>query len=327
MKYTKLGNTGLDISRLCLGCMNFGDASGRYKWAMNYNDSETIIKQAIGLGINFFDTANIYSHGSSEEYIGKALNKIANRDQIVIATKIFRPMQLGEKQPNDGGLSRKEIITQCEKSLKRLGTDYIDLYIIHRFDPQTPIEETMSALHNLVQSGKVRYIGASTMLAYQFLSMQHIAEKHGFTKFVSMQNHYNLIYREEEREVIPMCYKTGVAITPYSPLATGRLVRANDENSTRKTTDALANSKYDGTFSIDKPIIEKVAEISNQLGISKSQVALSWLLQKPEITSPIIAPSKTSHLKDLVGALDIHLSEKDITELEKNYTPHETYGY
>lgn len=324
MQYVKLGNTGLDVSKICLGCMNFGDASGRYTWALDELKSHDIIKRSLELGINFFDTANIYSYGSSEEYLGSAIKRFANRDEVVIATKLFRPLSMG---PNSGGLSRKSIMIEIDKSLARLNMDYIDLYIVHRFDQETPVEETMEALDRLVKSGKVRYIGASTMYAWQFYKMLNVSEKYNYTKFVSMQNHYNLIYREEEREMIPLCISEKIAITPYSPLAAGRLSRTEGIKTSRSESDNLANEKYEINLKDDKKIIDRIAELAERRGISRSQVALAWLLQQPGITSPIIGATKIPQLDDNVSATDIVLESSEIEYLKEPYVPHNIYGY
>ena len=263
MDYVKLGNTGMDVSPICLGAMSFGTAENwvHNEWALDEEASRAIIKRALDLGINFFDTANIYAYGSSEGILGRALNDFANRDEVVVATKVFVPMS---ERPNDGGLSRKHIMSQVDQSLKRLGMDYIDLYIIHRWDYHTPIEETMAALHDIVKAGKVRYIGASAMYAIQFQKALHVAEKNGWTRFVSMQNHYNLIYREEEREMMPLCAEEKIAVTPYSPLASGRLARAWSETTQRLETDPIAKQKYDATVDADKMVVERVAEVADQ---------------------------------------------------------------
>lgn len=324
MEYTKLGRTGLDVSRLCLGTMGFGNAStGMFPWAVGEEQSEQVIREALDLGINFFDTANIYSHGDSERFVGKALNKLANRDEIVLATKVFFTP---EKAPNVAGLSRKAILSQIDKSLERLNTDYVDLYVIHRWDYNTPIEETMEALNDVVKSGKARYIGASAMFAWQFEKAQAVAEKHGWTKFVSMQNHLNLLYREEEREMLPLCADQGIAVTPYSPLASGRLTRDWSGDSKRYATDAVARSKYDDAKQLDLPIIQRVGEIADKYGVDRVQIALAWLLQKKTVTAPIIGATKSSHLTGAVKALDVHLSAEDVTYLEEPYLPHELVG-
>lgn len=325
MEYVKLGNTGLDVSRICLGCMGFGDpAKWIHKWVLNQEDTKVIVKKALDLGINFFDTANVYSLGTSEEYLGNALKEYANRDEIVIATKVSEKMSDG---PNGKGLSRKAIISEVNKSLKRLQTDYIDLLIIHRWDYNTPIEETMQALHDLIKEGKVRYIGASSMYAWQFQKAQYVAEKHGWTKFVSMQNHLNLLYREEEREMIPLCIDQNIAITPYSPLAAGRLTRDWDASTKRAETDEVAKRKYDSTQNTDKIIVERVAEISEKHNVKRVHIALAWLLQKPQVVAPLIGATKESHLEDAVKALDVKLTEEEIEYLEEVYVPHNIMGH
>ncbi|WP_407885435.1 aldo/keto reductase [Levilactobacillus sp. N40-8-2] len=324
MDYTKFGNTGLDVSRLCLGTMGFGNAStGMFPWAIDEEKSEQVIKQALDLGINFFDTANIYSHGDSERFVGKALKKLANRDEIVLATKVFFTP---EQAPNVAGLSRKAIFSQIDQSLKRLQTDYVDLYVIHRWDYNTPIEETMEALNDVVKSGKVRYIGASAMFAWQFEKAQAVAERHGWTKFVSMQNHLNLLYREEEREMLPLCADQGIAVTPYSPLASGRLTRDWSGETKRYATDKVARSKYDDSKQLDLPIIQRVGELAEKYDVDRVQIALVWLLQKPTVTAPIIGATKSSHLTGAVKALDVHLSADDVAYLEAPYLPHELVG-
>jgi len=324
MEYSKFGNTGLDVSRLCLGTMGFGNAStGMFPWAIDEEKSEQVIKQALDLGINFFDTANIYSHGDSERFVGQALKKLANRDEIVLATKVFFTP---EKAPNVAGLSRKAIFSQIDQSLKRLQTDYVDLYVIHRWDYNTPIEETMEALNDVVKSGKVRYIGASAMFAWQFEKAQAVAEQHGWTKFVSMQNHLNLLYREEEREMLPLCADQGIAVTPYSPLASGRLTRDWSGETKRYATDKVARSKYDDSKQLDLPIIQRVGEMAKKYGVERVQIALAWLLQKPTVTAPIIGATKSSHLTGAVKALDVHLSADDVAYLEAPYLPHELVG-
>ncbi|MGG2026490.1 aldo/keto reductase [Gottfriedia sp. S16(2024)] len=324
MEYTKLGNTGLEISRLCLGCMGFGDAKRWiHPWVIDEESSRTIIKKALDLGINFFDTANVYSDGTSEEFVGRALKDYANRDEIVLATKVYFPMHKG---PNGSGLSRKHIMSEIDKSLKRLGTDYVDLYQIHRWDYNTPIEETMEALHDLVKAGKVRYIGASAMYAWQFLKALHVAEKNGWTKFVSMQNHLNLIYREEEREMLPLCKEEKIGVIPYSPLASGRLTRDWSNTTLRSETDETQKSKYGATENTDRLVVERVAEIAEKHGVTKSNIALAWLLQKEPVSAPIIGATKTSHLEDSVGALSVKLSTEEVAYLEEPYVPHPVVG-
>ncbi|CAM2855608.1 aldo/keto reductase [Paenibacillus sediminis] len=325
MEYVKLGNTGLDVSRLCLGCMGFGTAVGWvHPWVLDEAGSRPIIKKALELGINFFDTANVYSAGTSEEIIGSALKDYANRDEIVLATKVNGRMHEG---PNGAGLSRKAIMSEIDKSLKRLGTDYVDLYQIHRWDYNTPIEETMEALHDVVKAGKARYIGASAMYAWQFLKALHVAEKNGWTRFVSMQNHLNLIYREEEREMLPLCKIEKIGVIPYSPLAGGRLTRDIQETTHRSETDQIAKAKYDATANTDRFVLERVAAIAEKHGIPRVQIALAWLLQKEPVTAPIIGATKVSHLEDAVAALSIKLTPEEITSLEEPYVPHPIIGF
>lgn len=324
MNYVKFGNTGLDVSPLCLGTMGFGDPnSGFHEWVLEEADSRDVIKKALDLGINFFDTANVYSYGASEEIVGRALNDFAPRDEIVVATKLYSKMK---QRPNSGGLSRKAIFYQVEQSLKRLQMDYIDLYIIHRWDYHTPIEETMKALHDLVVSGKVRYIGASAMYAWQFAKAQAVAEKNGWTKFVSMQNHLNLLYREEEREMMPLCADQKIAVTPYSPLAAGRLTRDWGAETKRYLTDKTANQKYDKTMEQDREIVARVAKIADNHQSKRSQIALAWLLQKEQVVAPIIGATKESHLLDALPALDLKLTAEEIAYLEEPYLPHAVVG-
>lgn len=324
MEYVKLGNTGLDVSRLCLGCMGFGDASKWiHQWVLNEEDSRSIIKSALELGINFFDTANVYSLGTSEEYLGRALKEYANRDEVVIATKVHGKMHEG---PNGSGLSRKAIMSEIDKSLKRLETDYVDLYIIHRWDYNTPIEETMEALHDVVKFGKARYIGASAMFAWQFQKALHVAEKNGWTKFVSMQNHLNLIYREEEREMLPLCKEEKIGVTPYSPLASGRLTRDWSVTTHRSETDEIQKSKYNATSDADRVIVERVAEVAEKYQVPRTHVALAWLLQKETVTAPIIGATKQTHLDTATAALSLKLTSEDITYLEEPYIPHAVVG-
>ncbi|MDM5327744.1 aldo/keto reductase [Neobacillus sp. CF12] len=325
MEYVKLGNTGLDVSRFCLGCMSFGEAEKWiHQWVLDEEKSRPIIKKALELGINFFDTANVYSMGTSEEILGRALKDYANRDEVVLATKVHGRMQEG---PNGAGLSRKAIMSEIDKSLKRLGTDYVDLYIIHRWDYHTPIEETMEALHDVVKAGKARYIGASAMYAWQFQKALHVAEKNGWTRFVSMQNHCNLIYREEEREMLPLCREEGIGVTPYSPLASGRLTRDWSETTHRSETDQVQKSKYDATADADRLVVERVAAIAEKRGVPRIHIALSWLLQKEPVTAPIIGATKISHLEGAVGSLSVKLSPEEIAFLEDPYVPHPISGH
>lgn len=318
MKYSKLGNTDIEVSRLCVGCMSFGKVyEDFHKWTLSPDETEEIVRHTLDLGINFFDTANTYAHGTSEEYLGRAIKNNISRDKVVLATKVYF---------NDGKLSKEAILREIDGSLKRLGTDYIDLYIIHRFDYSTPIEETMGALDSLVKAGKVRALGASAMYAYQFMNMQNVAEKNGWTKFVSMQNHYNLLYREDEREMIPVCKQQNVSLTPYSPLAAGHLTRTEwDTNTKRSLTDKMAREKYDSTEKIDLPIIYRVAELAEKYNTKMSQIAIAWLFAKG-VTSPIIGATKASHYDDAAKALDINLTAEDIAYLDEPYQPHKIVG-
>ena len=325
MDYIRFGNTGMMVSRICLGTMTYGKPTDRWPWALNEEQSRPFIKKALELGINFFDTADIYSYGSSEEVVGKALKDFASRDEVVLATKVFNPMGPG---PNDKGLSRKHIMSAIDASLKRLNTDYVDLYQIHRWDYNTPISETMEALHDVVKAGKARYIGASSMYSWQFAKAQYTADLNGWTRFVSMQPHYNLLYREEEREMIPYCIDEKVAIIPWSPLARGLLTgkRGKDRIETeRAKTDAFGKSLYaaDGDFNI----VNKVNEIAKEKNIPAAQVALAWVLSKPYITAPIIGASKPGHLEDAVAAMQVEFSREDIGRLEELYQPHPVLGF
>src|SRR5260221_10225703 len=327
MEYARLGSTGMKVSRICLGCMGFGDAERWvHKWVLNEENSRPIIKKALELGINFFDTANVYSIGISEEILGRALKDFANRDEVVIATKVHGKMHDG---PNGAGLSRKAILGEIDKSLKRLGTDYVDLYQIHRFDYQTPIEETLEALHDIVRSGKARYIGASSMFGWQFMKMLATSEAHGWTRFVSMQNHYNLVYREEEREMLPLCREEGIGVIPWSPLARGFLAgnrRREDKGDTvRARTDDYAHSLYyaDSDFTI----AERGVEVAAKRGVKPTQIALAWLLAKPGVTAPIIRASKLPHLDEAVAALDIRLDAGEMAFLEQPYQAHAILGH
>jgi aryl-alcohol dehydrogenase-like predicted oxidoreductase len=325
MEYVKLGNTGLDVSRICLGCMGFGVVvQGGHQWVLDEVSSRAIIKQALELGINFFDTANVYSAGTSEEFTGRALKEYANRDEIVLATKVNGRMHEG---PNGAGLSRKAIMSEIDKSLKRLGTDYVDLYQIHRWDYNTPIEETMEAMHDVVKAGKARYIGASAMYAWQFLKALHVAEKYGWTRFVSMQNHYNLIYREEEREMLPLCKAEKIGVIPYSPLAGGRLTKDPQEKTHRSETDQMVKLKYDATADTDRVIIDQVAVIAEKYGVPRVQIALAWLLQKEPVTAPIVGATKISHLEDAIAALSVKLTSEEMASLEEPYVPHRIVGH
>jgi aryl-alcohol dehydrogenase-like predicted oxidoreductase len=326
MEYTKLGNTGMDVSRICLGCMGFGDAQRWvHQWVLDEENSRPIIKHALELGINFFDTANVYSIGTSEEILGRALKDFARRDEIVVATKVHGKMREG---PNGGGLSRKAILSEIDHSLRRLQSEYVDLYQIHRWDYTTPIEETMEALHDVVRAGKARYIGASAMWAWQFAKALHVAEQHGWTRFVSMQNHLNLIYREEEREMLPLCRDQGIGVIPYSPLASGRLTRDSSAESTvRSETDQIAQMKYGATGDTDRPVVARVAELAETHAVPRVHVALAWLLQKKPVTAPIIGATKISHLNDAVGALAVKLTPDEVAYLEEPYVPHRIVGH
>lgn len=325
MDYVRFGNTGLEVSRLCLGCMTFGVSDrGSHAWTLDEANSRPLIKQALDLGINFFDTANVYSDGTSEEIVGRALKDFAKRDDVVIATKVFNRMRPG---PNGAGLSRKAIMTEIDHSLRRLGTDYVDLYQIHRLDKKTPIEETMEALHDVVKAGKARYIGASSMYAWQFAKAVYTSRLNGWTQFISMQNHVNLLNREEEREMLPFCADQGIAVMPWSPLARGRLTRAWDETSERQKTDEFGKKLYVQAEEADRKIVEQVAAVAKARNVPQAQVAMAWLLQKPGITSPIIGASKPAHLTDAVAALSLKLTAEEVASLEAPYVPHAIAGF
>ncbi len=325
MKYLNLGHTGLHVSRICLGTMTYGSSKWR-DWVLDEEQAAPFFRKAVEIGINFFDTADMYSQGASEEVVGRAIREHARRDDVVLATKVNFPMST---DPNDRGLSRKHILAAIDRSLQRLGTDYVDLYQIHRFDPHTPIEETMQALHDLVRAGKVRYLGASSMFVWQFANMQHAADRHGWTRFVSMQNHYNLIYREEEREMIPFCIAEGVGVIPWSPLARGFLAgnrnRDKSGETPRSRTDDYAKAMYfrDDDFAV----ADRNAELASRRGVAPAQMALAWMLHKPGVTAPIVGASKMSHLDDAIAALDIALSEEELTFLEEPYRPHAVLGH
>ncbi|WP_321961795.1 aldo/keto reductase [Paraburkholderia sp. J7] len=323
MDYVRFGSTGLQVSRLCLGCMTYGvPERGTHPWTLGEEASRPLIRQALDAGINFFDTANTYSDGTSEEIVGRALRDFVKRDDIVLATKVYNRMRPG---PNGQGLSRKAILTEIDHSLKRLGTDYVDLYQIHRWDYDTPIEETLEALHDVVKAGKARYIGASSMHAWQFSKALYTSRLHGWTEFVSMQDHVNLLYREEEREMLPLCADQGIAVMPWSPLARGRLTRDWNETSEREATDKFGKTLYGADA--DKAIIDAVATIARTHNVSRAQVALAWLLHKPGITSPIIGASKPQHLEDAIAALSLKLSSEEIKTLEAPYLPHVIAGH
>ena len=325
MKTLKLGRTGLDVSRLCLGCMSYGaPARGTPPWSLGETESRPFIKRALDLGINFFDTANVYSAGTSEEYLGRALIDYARREEVVIATKVNGRMHKG---PNGAGLSRKTIMTEIDASLRRLGTDHVDLYQIHRWDYGTPIEETLEALHDVVKAGKARYIGASSMYAWQFAKALTISERHGWTRFVSMQNFVNLLYREEEREMLPLCRDQGIAVIPWSPLARGRLTRPWDQSTARLETDEFGRTLYAHTGDADRKVAEAVGEVAQARGVPRAQIALAWVLQKSEVTAPIVGATRLEQLDDAVAALSISLTEEEIKAVEAPYVPHAVTGH
>jgi aryl-alcohol dehydrogenase-like predicted oxidoreductase len=325
MQNVKLGRTGMDVSRLCLGCMTFGvPERGAHPWTLDEERSRPIIRRALELGFNFLDTANTYSDGTSEEIVGRAVRDFARRDEVVIATKVFYPMRQG---PNGGGLSRKAIFSAIDDSLRRLGIDYVDLYQIHRWDYATPIEETLEALHDLVKGGKVRYIGASSMHAWQFCKALYLADRHGWTRFVTMQDHYNLLYREEEREMLPLCATEGVGALPWSPLARGRLTRAWDETTERTRTDEFGKKLYAGTVDADRRVVECVQTVAARRGVPPAVVALAWVLKNPTVTAPIVGASKPHHLDDAIAALSLTLTADELAELEAPYVPHPVLGF
>jgi aryl-alcohol dehydrogenase-like predicted oxidoreductase len=326
MQYINLGRTGLKVSRLCLGCMTYGDASrGGHAWVLGEQEAQPFYRQALEAGINFFDTANTYSGGSSEEFLGRAMRELARREEVVIATKVFNPMRPG---PNGRGLSRKAVMDEIDASLMRLGMDYVDLYQIHRWDYATPIEETLEALHDVVKAGKARYIGASSMYAWQFSKALHTSERRGWTRFVSMQNHLNLMYREEEREMMGLCADQGIGVIPWSPLARGLLTRPwQDAPATRRAeTDAQHKVLYERTRDADRAVVEAAARVAAARGVPQAQVALAWLLQKPGVTSPIVGASRPHHIADAVAALELPLTPEEIAALEAPYIPHPLNG-
>ena len=323
MEYTTFGPTGLQVSRLCLGCMTYGEAQGTHDWTLDEEASRPMIRQAVEAGINFFDTANAYSAGSSEEIVGRALKDFCNRDEIVVATKAFAPWR---QAPNTLGLSRKSLFQAVDDSLTRLGMDYIDLYQIHRWDYNTPIEETMEALHDIVKAGKVRYIGASSMFAWQFMKTIHVSKMNGWTQFVSMQNHHNLIYREEEREMNPLCIDQGIALMPWSPLARGRLTRDWDAETDRSKNDEFGATLYTAAEEADRQVVEAVAKVAEARGVSRAQIAMAWLLSRTGVTSPIIGATKEHHLPDAVAAVEIELTDDEVSMLEAPYVPHPVSG-
>jgi len=325
MDYVKFGRTGLGVSRLCIGCMTYGIPNrGSHSWTLDEEQSRPLIKQAIELGINFFDTANVYSDGTSEEILGRALKEFTRREDVVIATKVNGRVRPG---PNGAGLSRKAIFGELDNSLRRLGTDFVDLYQIHRWDPTVPIEETMEALHDVVKAGKVRYIGASSMYAWQFSKALYTSRLRGWTEFISMQNHINLLNREEEREMLPLCADQGIAVMPWSPLARGRLTRAWNETSSRQETDEFGKRLYTQFPDSDRLIVDQVSAVATARGVPRAQVALAWLVQKKGVMSPIVGASKPEHLKDAVAALSLKLTADEIASLERSYVPHGISGF
>jgi len=325
MDYTRFGSTGLQVSRLCLGCMTYGEPGrGTHPWTLPEAAARPLIRQALDAGINFFDTANSYSDGTSEEIVGRALLEFVKRDEIVLATKVYNRMRPG---PNGAGLSRKAIFAEIDNSLRRLGTDYVDLYQIHRWDYDTPIEETLEALHDVVKAGKARYIGASSMYAWQFSKALYTSHLNGWTAFVSMQNHLNLLYREEEREMLPLCADQGIAVMPWSPLARGRLTRDWDATTERAQTDAFGKKLYAATGEADRAVFDAVSAIASARNVPRAQVALAWVLQKDEVTAPIVGASKPQHLEDAVAALSLDLSDEEIDSLEAHYVPHAVAGH
>jgi len=327
MEYVNLGKTGLKVSRICLGCMSYGvSVQGTHAWTLDEEKSRPFFKRALELGINFFDTSNSYSAGSSEEITGRALRDFAKRDEVVIATKVYFPSR---KDPNGRGLSRKAILTEIDASLRRLGTDFVDLYQIHRWDYSTPIEETLEVLHDLVKAGKVRYLGASSMFAWQFCTALHLADQHGWTRFVSMQNHYNLLYREEEREMMGLCRAEGIGVLPWSPLARGRLAREwqTEPRTERATTDQYTRSLYGKTEEADRRVVEQVGLIAANRRIPRAQAALAWLLEQPGVTAPIVGATKMQHLEDAVAAVAVKLTREEIATLQAPYVPHAVAGH
>ncbi len=331
MEFTRLGKTGMQVSRICLGCMSYGAPAkgpltpGSHAWTLDEEASQPFLRQALDLGINFFDTANVYSRGASEEVLGKFLRTHTKRDAVVIATKVHSPMR---EEPNGRGLSRKAILSEIDASLRRLQTDYVDLYQTHRWDANTPIEETLEALHDVVKAGKARYIGASSMWSWQFSKALYLADRHGWTRFVSMQNHYNLIYREEEREMNPLCVEEGVGLIPWSPLARGRLARPSDGEATeRLETDQFGKTMYATTADADRKVIDKTAGMAERKGVKQASLALAWVLGRPGVDAPIVGATKPHHLADAVAALDVKLTPEETKELEEAYVPHPVLGF
>ena len=327
LEYARLGRTGLKVSRICLGCMSYGvPGRGAHPWTLDEEQSGPFLQRALELGINFFDTANAYSDGTSEEILGRAIRDLGRRDEVVIATKVFNRVRPG---PNGKGLSRKAIFAEIDASLRRLGTDYVDLYQIHRWDYETPIEETVEALHDVVKAGKARYIGASSMYAWQFAKALFLADRHGWTRFVSMQDHYNLLYREEEREMIPLCVDQGIGVIPWSPLARGRLTRAWDDRAgtDRAGSDEFGKTLYARTEAADRAVVDRVGEVAAARGLPRAQVALAWMLSRPAVTAPIVGATRPEHLEDAVAALSVHLTPEEIARLEEPYVPHPVLGF
>ena len=325
MQHARLGATGLSVSRICLGCMSYGEPGrGNHPWSLPEDQSRPFIRKALDLGIDFFDTANVYSLGTSEEFLGRALLDYAKREDVVIATKVHGRMRPG---PHGAGLSRKAILHEIDASLKRLRTDYVDLYQIHRLDPHTPLEETLGTLDAVVRAGKARYIGASSMYAWQFASALALSERHGWARFVSMQDHYNLLYREEEREMLPLCRAAGVGVIPWSPLARGRLTRDWDAKSARLETDDFGRSLYAATLEADRKVVEAVATVAAARGVPRAQVALAWLLSRPGVTAPIVGATRLEHLDDAAGALELRLTPEEVAALEAPYVPHAVAGH
>jgi len=322
MEYIRLGSTGMKVSRICLGCMSYGVAHDRWKWVLNEEQSRPYIKRALEMGINFFDTANVYANGTSEEFLGRALKDFAKRDEVIIATKVRGRMHEG---PNGEGLSRKAILSEIDNSLRRLGTDYVDLYQIHRWDYETPIEETMEALNDVVRAGKARYIGASAMYAWQFSKALYTSDLNGWARFISMQNHYNLIYREEEREMIPLCRDQQISVIPFSPYARGWLARKPTEETLRSQHDGLIKARYERDENMT--IIQRVSDVAEKRGLPMAQVALAWMLSKQAVTSPIIGATKAHHLDDAIAALSVQLTSEEIQYLEEPYHPHPVIGF
>jgi len=332
MEYVNLGRTGMKVSSICLGCMTYGrppapdePKAGRHLWALNEQESQPFFRQALDRGINFFDTANVYSSGDSERVLGNFLKANTRRESVVIATKVHGMMR---DEPNGQGLSRKAILFELDQSLSRLQTDYVDLYQVHRWDYETPIEETLEALHDVVKAGKVRYIGASSMFAWQFAKALYLADRRGWTRFVSMQNHLNLLYREEEREMLPLCHDQGIAVIPWSPLARGRLTRPWQAETTRRSeTDRFGNTMYSRTEQDDRKVVDRLGEIAEKRAVPRAQIALAWLLSKPVVTAPIVGATRPDHLEDAVAATSLKLTADEIAALEEPYTPHPVLGF